>query len=68
MLRLRLGPTLIAQPRRGRRHLQAASLRFNRMLLWLMVEIAQHYQLLQGIAVYHDLDKIAYEFGIIFND
>ena len=58
---------IIAQPRRGRRHLQGASLRFNRMLLWLVVEIAQHYQLLRGIAVYHDLDKIAYEFGIIFN-
>lgn len=58
---------VIAQPRRGRRHLRAASLRLNRMLLWLVVEIAQHYQLLRGIAVYHDLDQTAYEFGIIFN-
>ena len=66
-LRLRLGPTFIAQPRRGKRHLQAASLRLNRMLLWLVVEIAQHYRLLPGIKVYHDLDMIAYEFGIIFN-
>ena len=26
----------------------AASLRFNRMLLWLVVEVAQHYRLLRG--------------------
>ena len=59
-------PRLLLKPRRGRRHFRAASLRLNRMLLWLVVEIAQHYQLLRGIAVYYDLDKIAYEFGIIF--
>ena len=58
---------VIAQPRRGARHLQAASLRLNRLLLWLVVEIAQHYQLLQGISVNRYLYKIAHEFGVVFN-
>jgi hypothetical protein len=58
---------VVAQPRRGGRHLRAASLRLNRMLLWLVVEVAQHYRLLRDINVYHDFYKVAHEFGIVFN-
>jgi putative transposase len=58
---------VIAQPRRGGRHLQAASMRLTRMLVWLVVEVAQHYRLLRGIEVYRDLYEVAQEFGITFN-
>ena len=58
---------VIAQPRRGGRHLQAAAMRLSRMLLWLVVEVAQHYRLLRGIDVYRDLYEVAHEFGINFN-
>ena len=37
------------------------------MLLWLVVEVAEHYQLLREIEVDHDLYEAAHEFGIIFN-
>src|SRR5688500_19154400 len=39
---------VVAQPRRGGRRLHTASLRLNRMLLWLVVEVARHYRLLPG--------------------
>lgn len=58
---------VVAQPRRGGRQLHAASLRLNRMLCWLVVEVARHYRLLRGIDVYRDLYEVAHEFGIIFN-
>jgi hypothetical protein len=58
---------VVAQPRRGGRRLHAASLRLNRMLLWLVVEVARHYRLLRGVDVYRDLYEVAHEFGIIFN-
>jgi len=58
---------VIAQPRRGGRHLQAAAMRLSRMLVWLVVEVAQHYRLLRGIEVYRDLYEVAHEFGITFN-
>jgi hypothetical protein len=40
---------------------------FMRMLVWLVVEVAQHYRLLRGIAVYRDLYEVVQEFGITFN-
>lgn len=58
---------VVAQPRRGGRRLHAASLRLSRMLLWLLVEVAQHYQLLRGIDAYRDLYEVAREFGVVFN-
>jgi len=58
---------VVAQPRRGGRRLHATSLRLNRMLLWLVVEVARHYQLLRGVDAYCDLYEVAHEFGIIFN-
>jgi hypothetical protein len=33
------------------------------MVLRLVVEVAQHYRLLRGIDVYHDLYEVAHEFG-----
>jgi len=58
---------VIVRPRRGARHLQAAAMRLTRMLVWLVVEVAQHYRLLRGIDVYRDLYEVVHEFGIIFN-
>ncbi len=58
---------VIAQPRRGGRRLAPASLRFARLLLWLLVEVAQHYRLLREIDVNRDMYEVAQEFGVIFN-
>ena len=58
---------LMAQPQRGARQLRPQSLRFARLLLWLMMEISRHYQLLREILVYHDLCERALAFGIVFN-
>jgi hypothetical protein len=58
---------VIAQPRRGGRQLGSASLRFPRLLLWLVVEVAKHYRLLREISVHRDLFQVAQEFGITFN-
>jgi putative transposase len=46
---------VMAQPQRGARHLRPPSLRFARLLLWLLMEVARHYRLLRNIPVYHDL-------------
>jgi hypothetical protein len=58
---------VIAQPRRGGRRLASASLRFARLLLWLVVEVAKHYRPLREIAVQRDIYQVAQEFGITFN-
>ncbi|MEE8305126.1 MAG: hypothetical protein V3S24_22115 [Candidatus Tectomicrobia bacterium] len=58
---------VIAQPRRGGRKLAPASLRFARLLLWLLVEVAKQYRLLREIAVHRDIYEVAQEFGIAFN-
>jgi hypothetical protein len=46
---------VMAQPQRGARQLRPQSLRFARLLLWLLIEVASHYRLLRRIPVYHDL-------------
>jgi Transposase DDE domain len=58
---------VMAQPRRGAQHLRPQSLRFARLLVWLVIEIANHYRLLRNIRVYHDLYERAHAFGIVFN-
>ena len=58
---------VMPQPQRGARQLRPQSLRFARLLLWLMIEVARHYRLLRKIPVYHDLYKKAQVFGIVFN-
>jgi putative transposase len=58
---------VMAQPHRGSRQLRPPSLRFARLLLWLLMEVARHYRLLRSIPVYHDLYERAQAFGIIFN-
>ncbi len=58
---------VIALPRRGARMLQPTSLRFTRLLLWLMFEVADHYRLLREIPVGRDFGKVAQEFGLTFN-
>lgn len=58
---------VMAQPKRGSRQLRLQSMRFARLLLWLMMEIARHYRLLRKVPVYHDLYDRARAFGIIFN-
>jgi putative transposase len=58
---------VMAQPKRGARQLRPQSMRFARLLLWLLMEVAKHYRLLRKIPVYHDLDERARAFGIVFN-
>ena len=58
---------VIALPRRGARMLQPTSLRFTRLLLWLVFEVADHYRLLREIPVGRDFGKVAQEFGLTFN-
>ena len=58
---------VIAVPRRGAKQLRLQSLRFARLLLWLLMEIANHYRLLRKVPVYRDLSERAQAFGIIFN-
>jgi hypothetical protein len=52
---------------RGARQLRPESLRFARLLLWLMMEVAQHYRLLRNVPVYRDLYVRAQAFGIVVN-
>ena len=58
---------VMAQPQRGARQLRPQALRFGRVLLWLMMEVARHYRLLRNIPVYNDLYERAQAFGIVFN-
>jgi hypothetical protein len=58
---------VIAQPQRGARSLRPPSLRFARLLLWLLIEVIRHYRLFRKIPVYHDLYERAQAFGIVFN-
>jgi hypothetical protein len=58
---------VMAQPQRGARHLRPQSLRFARLLLWLLIEVTRHYRLFRKIPVYHDLYERAQAFGIVFN-
>jgi hypothetical protein len=58
---------VMAQPQRGARHLRPHSLRFARLLVWLLMEGARHDRLLREIPVYRDLYERAQAFGIIFN-
>ena len=58
---------VMAQPRRGVRQLRPQSMRFARLLMWLLIEVARHYQLLRKIRVCHDLYERARAFGIVFN-
>jgi putative transposase len=58
---------VMAQPRCGARQLRPQSMRFARLLMWLLMEVARHYHLLRKIRVYHDLYERAQAFGIVFN-
>jgi hypothetical protein len=58
---------VIAQPQRGARQLRPQSLRFARLLLWLLIEVTRHYCLFRKIPVDHDLYERAQAFGIVFN-
>jgi putative transposase len=58
---------VMAQPQRGARQLRPQSLRFARLLLWLLIEITRHYRLFRKIPVYHDVYERAQAFGIVFN-
>jgi len=58
---------VLAEPRRGARQLHPAALRFARLLLWLILEVAHHYRLLRNVPTYRDLYARAQAFGITFN-
>ena len=57
----------IALPRQGARILRPASLRFQRLLLWLLFEVANQYRLLCEILIPRDFHEVSEEFGITFN-
>lgn len=57
----------IAQPQRGGRRLAPTALRFPRLLLWLVVEVAKHYRLVREISVHRDMYEVAQELGSSFN-
>ena len=58
---------VMAQPRRGALKLRPELLRLDRLLIWLVMEIAKHYRLLRNVPAYRDLHERALTFGIIFN-
>jgi putative transposase len=58
---------VIAEPRRGAKQLRPQSLRFARLLLWLLLEVAHYYRLLRNVPVYRDLYDRAQAFDITFN-
>jgi hypothetical protein len=58
---------VMAEPRRGAQHLRPEAMRFARLLLWLMMEVAHRYRLLRNVPIYRDLYERAQAFGIIFN-
>lgn len=58
---------VMAEPRRGAQHLRSEAMRFARLLLWLMMEVAHRYRLLRNVPIYRDLYERAQAFGIIFN-
>jgi hypothetical protein len=58
---------VIAEPQRGALHLCPESMRFGRLLLWLLMEVATHYRFLRKVPVSRDLYDRAHAFGIIFN-
>ena len=58
---------VMAAPQRGARQRRPEALRFARLLLWLMLEVAHHYRLVRNVPVYRDLYVRAQAFGIVFN-
>ena len=58
---------VLAEPQRGARQRRPEAMRFARLLLWLLLEVAHHYRLLRNIPVYHDFYEKAQTFGIVFN-
>ena len=57
---------VMAEPRRATRRLRPASLRLARLLLWLLMEVANHYRLLRNVPVYQDFYMKAQAVGIVF--
>lgn len=58
---------VIALPRQGARILKPACLRLQRLLLWLVFAVADHYRLLREIPVPRDFHQVCQGFGVTFN-
>lgn len=58
---------VIATPHRGGRQFKPASLRFQRMMLWLLFEVAKRYKLICQIKAYRRLKKAFEDFDAILN-
>lgn len=58
---------VIATPRRGSALIKPSSLRFSRMMLWLLFEVAKIYKLLCHIKVHKQLKKAFESFDAILN-
>ena len=58
---------VLAEPHAGARQLRPPSLRFARLLLWGLREVAHQYRRCRNVPVYRDFYERAQAFGIIFN-
>jgi hypothetical protein len=58
---------VIALPRQGARVLKPACLRLQRLLLWLVLGVADHFRLLREVPVPRDFHTVCEGFGVTFN-
>jgi putative transposase len=58
---------VIALPRQGARALRPGCLRFQQVLIWLVLVVADHYRLLQEVLIPRDFREVCQEFGFVFN-
>jgi putative transposase len=58
---------VIARPRQGSRALRPGCLRFQQVLLWLVVVISNQYCLLRDVPIPRDFRQLCRDFGLIFN-
>jgi putative transposase len=58
---------VIALPRQGARAFRPGCLRFQQVLLWLVVVVANQYRLLRKVLIPRDFRQVCRDFGIIFN-
>lgn len=58
---------VIALPRQGARALRPACLRFQQVLIWLAIVVADHYRLLRKFLVPRDFREVCKKSGFVFN-
>lgn len=58
---------VMAQPRQGARILRTGCLRFQQVLVWLVLVVADHFRLLQEVPIPRNFRQVCQRFGLIFN-